>query len=90
VIFLKDPDTSIDVPFNWSDAIAAGITVTSVAHVVPTGLVKVSEQTDTVNALSSVRVSGGTNPAMYVIEAKATLSSNEVVVKRAPVRCYAG
>lgn len=90
MIFLKDPDTAIDVPFNWNDSLAVGITLRSATHVVPAGLTKVSEVTDTANGLSSVRVGGGSNPAMYVIEAKATLSTGEVIVKRAPVRVYAG
>jgi len=90
LIFLTDPDTAIDVPFDWTSSLATGITLTSVAHVVPTGMTKVSESTDTANGLSSVRVSGGSNAIIYIVEAKATLSTGEVIAKRAPVRVLAG
>lgn len=90
MIFLKDPDTAIDVPFDWNDSIGSGITVSSVTHTVPTGMTKVSEITDIVHGLSSVRCSGGANGVLYVVEADATLSSGEVISKRGPVRVIAG
>lgn len=90
MIFLKDPDTTIDVPFDWTDSIGGGITLSSVTHTPPTGLTKVSEVTNAGSALSSVRVSGGTNGALYIVEAVGTLSSGEFVSKRGPVRVLAG
>jgi hypothetical protein len=90
VIFLTDPDTAIDVPFDWTDSVGNGITLTSVVHTVPAGLTKGVESTDTAASLSKVRVSGGTSGVLYVTEANATLSTGEVITKRAPVRVVAG
>lgn len=90
MIFLKDPDTAIDVPFDWTASIGNGITLTSVSHIVPAGLTKVSEVTDTVHGLSSVRVNSGSSGVLYVVEADGTLSTGEVVAKRGPVRVFAG
>lgn len=90
MIFLTDPDTAIDVPFDWTASIGNGITLASVVHTVPTGMTKGAESTDTVNGKSSVRVSGASNAVLYIVEAKGTLSSGEVIAKRAPVRVLAG
>lgn len=92
MIFLIDPDTAIDVPFDWSDSLGAGITLSSAVHTVPTGLTKGTEVVDTVNGLSKVRVTVTANapPQLYIVEAKGTLSSGEVIVKRGPVRVMAG
>lgn len=89
MIFLTDPDTSIDVPFDWNSVIGSGVTLASVVHTVPTGLTKGAETTNTGAATSKVRISGGSNGVLYVVEAKGTLSSGEVVAKRAPVRVVA-
>lgn len=86
MIFLKDPGTSIDVPFDWTDSLATGVTLSSVVHTPPAGLTKVGEATDTANSKSTVRVGGGTNGTLYVVKAAGTLSSGEVIVKEAPVR----
>lgn len=89
MIFLKDPDSAIDVPFDWNESLATGITLLSASHSVPTGLTKTSESTDTANGLSRARVSGGSNGVLYIVEAQGTLSSGEIITKRAPVRCCA-
>jgi len=90
MIFLTDPDTAIDVPFDWNDSLGDGVTLTSVAYTVPEDLSKGADDTDTEAGLSKVRISGGTNGTLYVLEAIATLSSGELITKRAPIRVMAG
>ncbi len=85
-IVLLDPSDSAIITVDWSDALASGITLSSVTHTVPSPLTKVSESTNTSTGQSQVRVSGAVHGSMYMIEAQATLSNTEVINRQFPAR----
>lgn len=85
-IVLANSTDQIVITFNYSNELAPGITVTAVTHAVPSPMTKISESTDTVNALSQVKVSGAVHGQTVPISGQATLSNGEVINRVFPVR----
>jgi hypothetical protein len=89
-VLLTDPGDSAFFEMDWSDALGTGVTLSSVAHSVPTGLTLVSEATDTTEGTSAVRVTGTSHGQTYLIQAAATLSNGEVINRQFPLRSFNG
>lgn len=88
MIPLIDPGDDATFQMDWSDALADGVTLSSVSHSVPAPLVKVTETTS--SPMSYVRVSGAQHGQTYLVEASATLSTGEVLNRQFPLRCFNG
>lgn len=78
-IELKTPDADLIYEFDWTEQLASGVTVVSVAHSVPDPLILIKELTDTEAGQSLVEIAGGLHGGIYVITALATLSTQEKV-----------
>jgi hypothetical protein len=88
---LIDPGDEVLIEVDWNDFLPSGIGLAGdVVHAVPLPLVKISEVTDTIQALSQVKVRGAQHGALYMIEAQATLTNTEIVNRQFPVRCFNG
>jgi hypothetical protein len=85
-IVLANSTDQIVITFNYSNELAPGITVTAVIHTVPSPMTKISESTDTANALSQVKVSGAVHGLTLPIGGQATLSNGELINRVFPVR----
>ncbi len=90
-ILLIDPSDQAIATIDWTDVLASGITLSgNVSHTLPSPLVKLSENTDTVSGLSQVRISGAVHGRVYMVEGQASLSNGEVINRQFPVRCFNG
>lgn len=87
-VIYADPSDNALVTFDWSDALVDAVTVSSVAHSVPSALTKGTETVVSPN--STVKVSGGVHGTTYMIEAQATLSNGEVLNRQAAYRVFNG
>lgn len=88
MIPLIDPGDNATFLMDWSDALAAGVTLESVTHQVPSPLTKVSESNTSIASL--VRVSGAVHGGLYLIQGAATLSNGETLNRQLPLRCFNG
>ena len=76
-IQLKTPDADLVYTFDWSDDVPDGAQIQNVEHTVPDPLVRVLQQTDSTNKLSTVQISGGVHGKIYLVKALATLDEGE-------------
>lgn len=83
-----NPSDQAIIVLDWASMLGDDVDLTSVAHIVPDGLVLLSEATDTINKLSSLKVSGATHGAAYQVKATATLSNSEQVTRVIPARAF--
>jgi hypothetical protein len=88
MIFLKTPAAIEIFTFDWTDAVPAGVSISSVSHIVPTPCVLVDQQFAVGGDVSTVKVSGGLHGGLYVIQATATLSNGEVVPDSFTLRVF--
>lgn len=89
-ILLADPGDEATYSIDWSDALGEGVTLSSVAHSVPSPLTLVQESTDAQNNLSLLRIAGARHGDLYMIEAEATLSTGEKLNRQFPLRGFNG
>jgi hypothetical protein len=87
-VVLIDPGDNASFEIDWSDALAAGVTLSSVTHAVPSPLTKGAESTVSPN--SYVSISGAVHGKLYLIEGAATLSTGETINRQFPLRCFNG
>lgn len=85
----KDPDSMRDYSLSWVDQLKSGVTITSVDHIVPTGLTKISEGINGVavtdrygrvhpaGTITTVRLKDGTLEARYQVVVRGTMSTGE-------------
>lgn len=85
-----DPDDSAVFLIDWSDALAEGVTIGSVTHILPEPLVKITESTNAVSGVSSVKISGALHGSTYLVQAQTTLSNGETLNRQFPLRCFNG
>lgn len=84
-IIALDVADAVAITFDWSEDIVAGVTLSSVVYEVPDTLAQGVAELDATNSLSSVVISGGAHGGRYTVRARATLSTQEVISKAAPV-----
>lgn len=85
-VVLINPSDQLLITFDYSNELATGITLVSATHTVPSPMTKISESTDTANALSQVKVSGAVHGQTQMIGGQATLSNGEIINRQFPVR----
>jgi hypothetical protein len=85
-VFLQRTDGKLDYTFDWSDDVDDPITLESVTHSVPDGLILAGETTNTVQLTSTVFLTGGAHGRTYLIKALALLSNGVLVPGEAVVR----
>jgi len=90
MIQLKSPSAKLIYTFDWANAIADTATLHSVAHSVPEPVVLISEAYDVGQQLSNVEIGGGAHGGLYVIQARATLSTGETVTDGFTLRVFEG
>lgn len=84
---LISTESSLIYTADFSDVLAGSVLVTDCAWTIgpvsgsPAAPTLSSQTDDFANARSSIRVSGAVHGAHYILQAKATLSNGEVVVK---------
>jgi hypothetical protein len=83
-----DPGDNAAFEVDWTEALAEGVTLSSVTHTVPNPLTKVDEDND--GTTSTVRVTGAVHGGLYMIEAEATLSTGETLNRQFPLRAFNG
>ena len=74
----KRAGDTINVTFDWSDALPTGVTVISATHTMPNGLTLVTESNTATT--STARISGGSHGRSYQLKGTAVLDSGETVV----------
>ena len=72
-VFLKDPDATLDFEVDWSDWLATGETISSVAWDVPAGITHSTDSKSTTAA--TIWLSSGTAGNTYNVGCQITTSS---------------
>lgn len=68
--FIKDPQQTIDVSYDWTAWLGAGETIQTVLWTLPAGITKVSESQ--AGAVCTIRLSGGTATQRYLVTLRIT------------------
>lgn len=84
-IIAFDVDDEVAITFDWSEDLVDGVELSAVVYELPDTLVEGETLLDAGNSLSSVVISGGAHGGRYTVRARATLSTQEVISKAAPV-----
>lgn len=74
---IKDPNSTLDFPVDWSEWLEdSGDTISSVSWIVPDGITKASEEnTDTV---ATIWLTGGTAKSIYPITCRVTTAAGRI------------
>ena len=83
---LKTSAEILYLEFDWSEAIAEGLTLQSVEHTVPGGVVREDQDVD--GESSDLDISGGTHGALYQLTIVATMSDASQVTRTWPLRVF--
>lgn len=84
-IIAIDVDDEVAITFDWDEDLVEGVELSAVVYELPTALTEGETLLDAENSLSSVVISGGAHGGRYTVRARATLSTQEVISKAAPV-----
>lgn len=84
ILIFNSSDEAI-ITFDWSaDVLVGNQTIASATHSVDSPLVKVSE--DNTTTTSSVKISGASHGAMYMVSGQVTLSNGEILNRPFDIR----
>lgn len=93
-MILLDPEDTVTITFDWTDAIPSTsplTTLVSVTHTAPsaspTYLTISGQSTNAAAKTSAAKVTGGVHGETYLLTAAALLSNGEVVNRSAVLRC---
>lgn len=83
--FIQDPSDVLDYPWDWSQWLQSGETISSsVFSVTPSGLSIASQSNTTTNA--TVWLSGGTSMTTYTVTNKITTTAGRTADRSATIR----
>lgn len=87
--YTKDKDSKLDYGFDWTDWLATGETISSVAWTVATGLTEDTLKRNNTGTVVSTWVSGGTAGTTYTVAAKITTSDGRIDERVLKIRVVA-
>lgn len=86
--FTKDPDNAAPVSVDFTDYLADGVTVSSVAWSAATGLTTASASL--IGSVATAKISGGQEGCDYLVTAEATLSDGTTIDATVRVKVRTG
>lgn len=82
--YIKDPDANLDYPFDWSDWLPSGDTISSVTWVVSSGLIQGTTSNTATSA--TIWLSGGTSGNAYSVTCRITTSQGRIEDRTITIR----
>jgi hypothetical protein len=87
-VYVQRTDGKLDYTFDWADDIDDPITLESVSHTLPDGLILASETTNTSALTSTVFITGGVHGGTYLVKALALHSNGVQIPGEATIRVF--
>lgn len=73
--YIKDPQATLDYPFDWTAWLATGETITTFTVTVPTGLVQATPAPSATATTVTVWLAGGTPGQRYTVACRVVTSA---------------